>query len=282
MKTKDQKYALACFKNAGETTKDDLNILKTYLGISQFAYCKMFYNNKYFFISSDPKITDDFVSNTSSNFAQSFKTMQPQKGYRTITWPRDPNSLVTYQAYLSECKKNNYWNGITFFRRGKDHVELFSFASEIQNTLASNFYGDNTKILLAFVQYWLNKNTTNSILDKPTPLATFVNGVDFSNLDKMELEIIAERDKLKQFLDLTRQGGTNIYTKTGFAHITAREMECLDLLSQCNTVKEVARSLNISSRTVEGHVNNIRSKGGLLYKSDLIKLYRKQIIDLEL
>lgn len=277
MNIMDNKAALPYFKNAGGMLKDDLELLKTNLGISQFGYARLFYNNKYFFLSSDLKVIEDLLSLDDALIAGSDKAMQSQNGYDIIVWPKHPPcpALEIYTKY-------NHWNGISFLKKSEDYADLFWFTSETRNTSASNFYIKNSKLLIAFVQYWLNKNTERLDLNTPKVLATFVNGIDFSDIDKMELERKAEKDRLKKFLELIRSEGANLHTQTCNTYITSRELECLRLLSQCNTVKEVASSLNISPRTVEGHINNIRSKTGFLYKSDLIKLYKEQIIDLEL
>ncbi len=80
----DNKAALSYFKNAGELLKDDLGILKANLGISQFGYAKMFYNNNYFYLSSDLEVIDDYIELENDIIACSDKILQPQNGYDII------------------------------------------------------------------------------------------------------------------------------------------------------------------------------------------------------
>ncbi len=55
--------------------------------------------------------------------------------------------------------------------------------------------------------------------------------------------------------------------------ITAREKECLSLIAQGYTMKTVALKLEISHRTVEQHLRNLKDKLGLNTKSQLVELW---------
>ena len=275
MKIENNKTSLTYFKNVEPVLKDDIELLKSHLGISGFGYLKMFFDNKYFFASSDSKLTDDFVRHANNTVIFCDKALPICKGYNAIVWPK-----ATEHHSMDLYKKNNHWNGISLFKRNKNHIDLYWFASSLDDSLASDFYLDNSKLLISFVQYWRNKTRNISDFETPKELATFVDGVDFSNIDKIASAQKAEKDRIKKFSELMRKGGVNLQTSSGNVHLTAKESECLDLLSKGNTGKEVAMHLNISHRTVEVHINNVRNKTGSLYKSDLVKLYREQTIDL--
>lgn len=276
MKITDNKDALLYFKNSVSSLKDDAELLKSYLGISEFGYLKMFFDNRYFYLSSDPKMVDECVGNLRDATIFYDKASSVHNGYTTILWPNAP----THYA-MSLYQKHNHWNGITVLKRNADSIEQFWFTSDINNSFLGNYYIKHDKSLIAFVQYWLNNNGKRLKLNTPEILATFVDGVNFANLDKIESDVGAEQEQVKNFLKQIRSGGVNINTKIGNVHITPRELECLSLLAKGNTGKEAANSLEISPRTVEGHINNIRSKLGFLCKSDIIKLYREQVINLE-
>jgi DNA-binding CsgD family transcriptional regulator len=55
--------------------------------------------------------------------------------------------------------------------------------------------------------------------------------------------------------------------------ITSRELECLSLTAQGYTMKYTARKLEISPRTVELHLRNIKDRYGLTSKNQLVKLW---------
>ncbi|MBT4879889.1 MAG: helix-turn-helix transcriptional regulator [Alphaproteobacteria bacterium] len=69
--------------------------------------------------------------------------------------------------------------------------------------------------------------------------------------------------------------GNRYYLKNQFnsSYLTKREVECLQHLATGKIVKEVAQSLNLSPRTVDFYLKNIKEKTGCRSKSQLISLY---------
>ena len=70
------------------------------------------------------------------------------------------------------------------------------------------------------------------------------------------------------------------YEKTSLCHnilLTSREKECLSLIAQGYTMKNAARKLKISPRTVEQHLRNIKDKYGLNTKNQLVEIWHEII-----
>ena len=59
--------------------------------------------------------------------------------------------------------------------------------------------------------------------------------------------------------------------------LTQRETQCLRVLNEGKSYKEISSNLNISTRTVENHINNIKQKTGLNSRSQLIQFYQEEI-----
>ncbi len=55
--------------------------------------------------------------------------------------------------------------------------------------------------------------------------------------------------------------------------MTARELECLGLVSQGYTMKNIAKKLEISHRTVEQHLRNVKDKLGINTKNQLVEVW---------
>ncbi len=55
--------------------------------------------------------------------------------------------------------------------------------------------------------------------------------------------------------------------------LTSREIKCLSLLSIGKSAKEIARILEISPRTIETHVLNIKKKLNLNTKSQIVNFF---------
>ncbi len=59
--------------------------------------------------------------------------------------------------------------------------------------------------------------------------------------------------------------------------ITERELECINLLKENYTAKEIGRILGISNRTVESHFYNIKQKTSAKNKKDILRIFMHQI-----
>ena len=71
----------------------------------------------------------------------------------------------------------------------------------------------------------------------------------------------------KRFVEIT----ANAEFETRYARLTAREREIIQFLIVGNQNKEIARTLNISRRTVEAHRANIKSKLGVKSISEIVR-----------
>ncbi len=58
--------------------------------------------------------------------------------------------------------------------------------------------------------------------------------------------------------------------------LTQQQATCLKLVAEGQTSKEIARSMNISFRTVEGYIADLIEKLGCTSSKDLIALYHKK------
>ncbi|MBN2261064.1 MAG: response regulator transcription factor [Clostridiales bacterium] len=56
-------------------------------------------------------------------------------------------------------------------------------------------------------------------------------------------------------------------------HLTSREFECLKLLARGHSFKTAASAMNISPKTIEFHLNNVKHKLRVYSKAKLIELF---------
>ena len=76
-----------------------------------------------------------------------------------------------------------------------------------------------------------------------------------------------------KFLEVTELNRKSLIVQGKLITISKREWECLYMLAGGKTMKEAAKSLRLSPRTVESYLNNLKIKTGYNTKSDLIKMY---------
>jgi len=66
----------------------------------------------------------------------------------------------------------------------------------------------------------------------------------------------------------------NIYRKfTNIYRLSNRQTECLFYLSKGYSMKEIARKINVSPRTVESHMKCLKEKLNVNVRSSLVCLY---------
>lgn len=84
-------------------------------------------------------------------------------------------------------------------------------------------------------------------------------------------------EKIEYFLRTTYTPSLFIKNKNDEMHITKRETECLYYLSQGKTYKEIARSLDLSPRTIEFYTKNLKEHSGYKTRAELI-MYHNRIL----
>lgn len=101
-------------------------------------------------------------------------------------------------------------------------------------------------------------------------------------LKKLKNTSLNERQKA--FVDIVESNLKDIISpfsrrmSSGYSNLTPAEMQIANLIKQGNTTKEIADLLNLSSRTINFHRENIRSKLGI--KNKKVNL-RSHLISLE-
>lgn len=153
-------------------------------------------------------------------------------------------------------------NGIVIANHKNNHTELVYFAldrsahdSDLLNLI------NNQDLLQNFIAYFRDKAA---------------NLIELADKDPIRLPLLKPNAEIKEF-------GKNTAIKKAFLadigyqphpDLTQRELECLELTAQDLTAKEVGRILKISHRTVEQHIENMKSKLKCRNKSGLMKYYK--------
>lgn len=145
----------------------------------------------------------------------------------------------------------------------KDYFESFAFGTYQGNNGIINTYFNHIETLINFTK---NFKTQAAGLIKKT-------------VEHKVLLPEAFQAKQLNLLD-TLSAGMNIKNGRQEVHVTLKEIEILRMLCRGLTLKEIANSLNRSTRTIETHLNNIKNKFGIYKKSHLISLMFDNNIDI--
>ncbi len=230
-------------------------------GIKIFGYRKFFINGQYLALCNHHKWQDFYFVNI-KDLGTVFSTAIQKSIHKKFTyflWPQVSNDFI-----ISALHSFNIWNGITIYYRENDFVESFAFAGDISDTQIPNFIINNTKFVEEFILYIRSK--AQRIL---TPLDEDVLGhfKEIKDLTCQENNLKLNAPSLEQDLYFMKENKVKKFTN--------KESKCISGLAKGLTYKCIAKELSISEKTVETHINNIRSKIGHYSKSDLAKIYHE-------
>lgn len=240
-------------------------------GIKHFRYMKMFDDYKYLSLGTKLDYLQDYLLTISEpgavfGVSQIYKNsivsnQENDTGY--FIWPTD-HKEKTKDPLSVLLLKYDVWNGFTVSKRGPNYVETYSFATTINRPLSPNFYLNNREIFDYFAVMFQNKSAEFIQRIPHHQLSHFAKRFDLGIQEPHEAE-----NKWEGFLKtlINSHSFTDKHVK-----FTQRELQCLMELSKGQTMKEIARTLSISPRTVESYMNSMKIKTGGLRKSQLLSL----------
>lgn len=237
-------------KNIALTSCEDVATMMLPLirphGMTVFNYYRSYFDGSHVRLSTDRAWTEHYFKKEYIN-----RLTVPQS---YLSKPLNYFIWLTHDCpeMLMDAALNfNTSNGISIAIQHDDHIEYFCFATTRDNqAIINNFYINNLDVL---------QNYCHIFSEKAANL-----------LDKAESDRIITTQSVHQVQHSNIISQTSIVTKNPCStKITQREMDCISYLLKGMSNKAIALKLNISNRTVETHVNNLKDK---LYCRNKIEL----------
>ena len=194
-----------------------------------------------------------FWQSTSS--IQRIKKVKIDNQYAHIWNPSNTDHV--YQAMY----EHNLCNGLTIYDKRANYVDLWAFATDRNNTGVLDLYMNDLHIIKHFILYLHDKAYS---LFFPKDAQLFIKTDKIIDLSKRQ-DIPLQQNK--ELFDIKRY----YYDENHDNYLTRKEFSCLYLISNGKSYKEISKILNISIRTVETHVNSIKTKMGSHFKSNLLE-----------
>jgi len=176
-------------------------------------------------------------------------------------------NFMSHQAITENKNHFNFNHGITFCKHREEYIEFFDLAAPSDNPLIFETYFNHTDLLEKFILYFK---------DKANPIIEQAYQERFSLPDKMQGNILTPRS-YTQFCNLIKTNRIHLNLRAKHIVFTKREYEILQELAKGKTAKESAKTLNISPRTVEAHLENAKNKTQCAFKSEIIDLFREAV-----
>jgi DNA-binding CsgD family transcriptional regulator len=252
------------------------------LGISHFKYIKMYKTGAYLelvnnldylraILGSMESLGPCYASTLNKGTATPFGTKS-----KFVLMSHDMNKLyrehdIPTQFNIDFGMQNHFY---TYKAISDDCVELYGFYIQNNSTdYAYQFYMEHIALLDRFITYFAEKTKVITDTSNRSKLAyvkkTFDQYNQFCNQ--------APDEKIKSFLQSTQTQKKIIIGKNGVVYLSQKEFDCLEYSAQGYTAKGIARILNISPRTVEHHMNKIKTKTDLRSKERLIASFLNSV-----
>jgi DNA-binding CsgD family transcriptional regulator len=230
-------------------------------GITFFTVVKIF-SNQVLHLTNHMKWTELYVMNKfyELNHYEHHLSNMGEKNSCTVFW-NDNDSII-----VKVVNELNIGNAVSIYKRYGAHIEMWSFATTVDNIDIINFYANNIALLERFIVYF--KNRAYELLDTSNASKLLIRKNELilpgeSAITRGQVEDFMEKTSLVKF---KANGSFDV-------RISKREAECLYLLSQGKSAKEIALTLKISNRTVEWYFKQIKYKFKCNSKYELIKIF---------
>jgi DNA-binding CsgD family transcriptional regulator len=238
-------------------------------GIDYFCYTKIMRDGRFITLFNNLNFLQDWLFQP-GGFGDVVITCyeQPEpKSY--ILSPYDELTLQKDRTF-SLLKRYQIANSFNIFKRHQGEIVGYHFYSKNNSPIFPGFYINNIPLLEHFISYFEEKAKDMIDVTDESKLGNFYQKLNIPiNFPESEFT----DHKIKQFLSKTQTPQKIIKKNREELRITKREGQCLYHLSSGNTFKEIGKILNLSPRTVEFYINNLKEKSGYKSKEELIVGY---------
>lgn len=213
------------------------------INANYFDYCRMYEDNSFFTLTTDCLWLEHF-------FKSKHKLAPDFKSSGRHLWNSTYYNTLTHDARVLF----NHDHGISIFYKKADYIEYVDIAAPQDAPEITSIYLNHPHYIDNFVAEFVERS--QCLISQAEKQLVFI-PTEMCDKEKVEKDIANSLDPFSKY------------------NLTLREMECLKNFLKGQTAKETASEFQLSPRTVEHHMNNIKAKLKCKSKRDLIKLFYK-------
>ncbi|MDQ2995348.1 MAG: LuxR C-terminal-related transcriptional regulator [Pseudomonadota bacterium] len=180
--------------------------------------------------------------------------VDPEKYTRSIAHTADHQ---IYHVFCIIDRLNNYYR-------------ICAFAVKESNAAILHFYINAFSVLENFIKYF--ECQAKSMIE-PNDDDSVKLILPYYHQKKCGDKILI--DGLENITNIHFSDKSNHIANETIRSISQREKDCLELVGQGYTMKNIAKQLHISPRTVENHLRNIKEKCGINTKNQLVEIWHE-------
>ena len=165
-------------------------------------------------------------------------------------------------------------NGIQILEKSENYYELFIFVSKYSNNITS-FCINHFEILERFILYFREQGAGLIQAHERNKIIVPHHDPEYKKfLQQAAKNIYANENDLKSVYNELKLKKYPIIHNDKKIYLTPKEVHCIKHLAAGNSWKEIGNILQVSSRTVETHLENAKNKLGVYSKPQLLKAFR--------
>jgi len=241
----------------------DITLPLQKMGITLFSHTRVYKDNSFIDISDRADMLDYFYYQTDM-YKYYFPDVNPwmfkEKFFLCNTMENNPS----IKALKDDLKIDNI---ITLIEQYDTHCELFHFGTTPHNHKIINLYLNNIDVLKAFTLFFKDKAQSLIHESEQHRIKRPVDVNEFFNLNSPPNE---KMDKNEFYRNLSMKEVQFKYHGQ-LIKFTLREIQILKWAILGKSSSEISIILNISRRTSENHLNNIKHKLGCHKITDVIR-----------
>lgn len=221
-------------------------------GFNYFQYLRCYQDGSCTLLTNETSLFESFTQFPDVPLIYSSYTKEHQKLHSY--WFLWDEALPPFPVKFAR-EKFNLNHGLTLVRRSKAYYDMIAVALPKQKRNVGSFYLTKHKVIEQFIKTF--DRTEYELIQY---------------INKYPLSLPANnRDQNYQVLCLDK-GRIELMGAQGVFYITLRELDCLRLLLQGASTKEIGKVLHLSHRTVETYIQRIKLRSGAMTKADLISI----------
>jgi len=227
------------------------NILKK-INIEHFWFIRIFHkDNSRIILTNYPQWVEHFYY---EGFYKNLHIMDAEflQGTGYYTW----ENLKTGRPFDDGVKYFMLHDGVTMLKKDNDYTDLYCFATSKEKLLDIDIIRKGRDLLDRFIFYF--KEKSYNLIDEISDSRIFLDNLYYKNTRYLNLKTgSSNKEIIESFI---RETTINKIFVTGSKYLTNQEALCIKHLINGKTAKEIAEILNISYRTVESHISNVKKK----------------------
>lgn len=241
--------------------------------ISTFTHVRVNDDQSFSCMSTNPTFTENYLKKKHYN-----ADVHAEKNHchlpDCLMWDNIDARGQTAQM-LQDAADFQYKHIFTIIKKQESQVNYYHFGTHLNNQAINQMYINQFDLLEQFIKYF-----NSSVQNTPSLAAAYGIAIQldepkrvFTENDRLLLQaLLTQRSRfLNDLVIKTIHTEKNIHTDTSqLLQLTPRELNCIPLLLEGYTAKEIAAQHRLSYRTVEGYIEILKKKLHARNKAELI------------